>query len=50
MDVCLLYFVLSVRGPCVGLITHPEYPRECGVSECDGEASIMKSRCSIGGG
>jgi hypothetical protein len=24
MDVCLLCFVLSVRGLCVGLITHPE--------------------------
>jgi hypothetical protein len=31
--------VLSGRGLCVGLITRPE---ECGVSECDREASIMR--------
>ena len=30
--------MLSVTGLCVGLITRPE---ECGVSECDLEASIM---------
>jgi len=34
--------VLSVRGLCVGLITRPEESyRQCGVSECDREASIM---------
>ena len=30
--------VLSSRGLCVGLITHPE----CGMSDCDREASIMR--------
>jgi hypothetical protein len=31
--------VLSGRGLCDGLITRPENPTECGVSECDREAS-----------
>jgi hypothetical protein len=34
--------VFSVRGPCVGLITRPEGPTECGVTECDREASIVR--------
>jgi hypothetical protein len=35
--------VLSGRGLFLGLITRPESPTECGVSECDGKVSIMKS-------
>jgi len=34
--------VLSGRGLCVGPITCPESPAECGVSECDREASIVR--------
>jgi hypothetical protein len=34
--------VLSGRGLCVELITSPKSPTECGVSECDTEASIMR--------
>jgi hypothetical protein len=34
--------VLSGRGLWVGLITRPEEPSECGVSECDYEASVMR--------
>ena len=34
--------VLSVRGLCVELITRPESPTDCGVSECDREASKMR--------
>jgi len=34
--------VLSGRGLCVGLISPPEDPTVCGVSECDHEALIMK--------
>jgi hypothetical protein len=34
--------VLSGRGLCVGLITRPESRTECGVSECDHEASIIR--------
>jgi hypothetical protein len=34
--------VLSGRGLCVGLVGHPESPTDCGVSECDREASIMR--------
>jgi hypothetical protein len=47
--------VFSSRGLCVGLITRPGSPTECGVSECDREASIMKRPwptrgcCAIGG-
>jgi hypothetical protein len=33
--------VLSGRGLCVGLITRPESHIECGVSECDLEASVI---------
>ena len=33
--------VLSGRGLCDGLITLTENFNECGVSECDREASIM---------
>jgi hypothetical protein len=46
--------VLSGRGLCVGLITLPEDPTECGVSACDREASIMRKpwptrgSCAIG--
>jgi len=39
MSVCCECRVLSGRFLCVGLITRPE---ECGVSECDREASIMR--------
>jgi len=37
MDVCLLSVlcVLSGTGLCVALITRPDVPTECGVSECD---------------
>jgi hypothetical protein len=47
--------VLSGRGLYVGLITRPGSPPECGVSECDCEASIMRRPwstrgcCTIGG-
>ena len=34
-------YVLSCRGLCVGLITRL-IPAECGVSECDREASIVR--------
>ena len=34
--------VLSDRSLCIGLITRPESRTECGVSECDLEASIRK--------
>jgi hypothetical protein len=44
--VCLYVFceccVLSGRSLCVGLITRPEEPTECGVAESDRGASIMK--------
>jgi hypothetical protein len=33
--------MLSSRGLCVGLITHPEESSEWDVSACDREASIM---------
>jgi hypothetical protein len=39
MSVCCECRVLSGRVLCVGHITHPE---ECGVSEYDREASIMR--------
>jgi hypothetical protein len=51
MDVCLLWvFVLSGRGFCVGLITHPEqsYQVWC-LSECDRDASIMSGPWPTGG-
>jgi len=35
--------VLSGRGLCIGLITRPESPTECDVSECDRKVSIMRS-------
>jgi len=41
--------VLSVRGLCVELITRPESHAECGVSECDHEASKMRRSCPTGG-
>jgi hypothetical protein len=34
--------VLSDRGLCVGLITVHRSSTECGVSECDHEASTMR--------
>ena len=37
--------VLSVRFLCVGLITRPEVPTDCGVSECDREDPIMRRPC-----
>jgi hypothetical protein len=40
MSVSGVYSVLHVEV-CVRLITGPETPTECGVSECDREASIM---------
>jgi len=40
--------VSSGRGLCDGLITRPE-ESECGVSECDREASIMRRPWSTGG-
>ena len=33
--------MLSSRGVCVGLITPPEEPIKCGVSECHHKSSIM---------
>ena len=44
-------FELSFRGPCVWLITHPEESyTECGVPECDREATIMRGPWPTGGG
>jgi len=34
--------MLSRSGPCVGLITRPEDPSECSVTESDREALIMR--------
>ena len=34
--------MLAGRGLRDGLITHPEHPTECGVSEFDREALIMR--------
>jgi hypothetical protein len=42
MSVCCDCCVLSGRGLCVGLITRSEESYDCGVSECDREASIMR--------
>ena len=45
--------LLSGRSLCDGLITPPEGPIECGVPECDREASIMRrpwptrGRCAV---
>jgi hypothetical protein len=43
MFVCCECCVLTGRGLCDGLITRPEESNECGVSECDREASILRS-------
>jgi hypothetical protein len=44
MSVCCECCVLSGRGLCVGLNTHPEESfRVCGVSACDLESSIMRT-------
>jgi hypothetical protein len=40
MSVSCEYCVLSGRGLCDGLITHPEKSTACGVSEYDRDASI----------
>jgi hypothetical protein len=43
MSFCCDCCVLSDRDLCVGLITRPEESyRQCGVSECDHESSIMR--------
>ena len=42
MSVCCECCVLSGRGLCAGLITHPGSPTECSVSECDHESSTMR--------
>jgi hypothetical protein len=42
LDVSCECCVLSGRSLCVRLITLPGSPTECGVSECDREASIMR--------
>ena len=39
MSVCCKCCVLSGRGLCVGVLVRPE---ECGVSECDLKALIMR--------
>jgi hypothetical protein len=50
MNVSCEYCMLSGRGLYVRLITCPEESfTECGVSECDREASIMGRPCSTGG-
>jgi hypothetical protein len=41
--------VVSGRGLYVGPITCPERPAECGVSECDREASIKRRPWPKGG-
>jgi hypothetical protein len=47
-SVCCECCVLLGTGHCVGLINRPEESGECGVSECDREASIMRPRPSMG--
>ena len=43
VEVCLLWMVcLSGTGLCDGLITSTHSPAECGVSDCDREASTMR--------
>jgi len=42
MSLCCKCCVLSGRGLCVGLITRPGSPTECGVSERDREAPIRR--------
>ena len=42
MSVSCRCCVLSGRGLCVELFTRPQESCECGVSECDREASIMR--------
>jgi len=49
MDVCCEYCVLSGRGLCDELITRLEESTDCGVSECDREASIMGRPWPTGG-
>jgi hypothetical protein len=41
--------VLSGTVLCDRPITLPEDPTDCGVSECDREASIMRGLCPTGG-
>jgi hypothetical protein len=51
MSLCCDCCVLSDRHLCVGLITCPEESyRQCGVSECDHESSIMRRPWPPGGG
>ena len=51
MSVCCEGCVLSGSGLCIGLITRPESPTDCGVSnECDHESSIMRRPWPTGGG
>ena len=45
MSVSCDYCVLSRNRPCVGLITGPETPTECGWSDCNREASIKGRSC-----
>ena len=52
VDVSCECCVLLDRGLCVGLISRPESPTGCGVSEFDRETSIMRrpwptSGCSV---
>ena len=48
MDVCCECCVLSGRGLCYGLITHPE--ESCrGVSECGHESSTLRRPWPTGG-
>jgi len=43
VEVCLLWvFCLSGSSLCDGLITSTESPAECGVSDCDREASTKR--------
>jgi len=50
VSVCCECFVLSGRGLCVGLITRLEESyTECGASECDREASIVRRPWPTGG-
>ena len=44
MSMCCECCLLSARGLCVGLIIHPT---ECGVTQCDSEASVMRMPCPI---
>jgi len=50
MSLCCECCVSSSRILCVGLVTRPDSPTECGVPECNHESSIMRRPWSTRGG